>query len=125
MNESHHPSVANLFSFIPSQLPVELTEILHQDAKIRIERIVSQGHTSPEAFWYDQDADEWVLLLRGAARLRFDDAVVEMRPGDYLHIAAHKRHRVEWTDPEQMTVWLAVYWKVTADPGTAIGLESA
>jgi cupin 2 domain-containing protein len=99
---------SNLFTNIPTYLPAELTQVLLQAPSIRIQRIVSQGHASPEGFWYDQDEDEWVLLVQGAARLRFEDGVVEMRPGDYLYIAAHTRHRVEWTDPEQKTVWVAV-----------------
>jgi cupin 2 domain-containing protein len=99
-----------LLTHIPSNLPAELTELLLQSPNLRIERIISQGHTSPEGFWYDQDTDEWVLLVQGAARLRFEEGVVEMRVGDYLHIPAHRRHRVEWTDPVQKTVWVAVHF---------------
>jgi cupin 2 domain-containing protein len=100
----------NLFTTIPSPLPAELIEILLQSPGIRVERIVSQGHASPEGFWYDQDTDEWVLLVQGAARLRFADEIVEMRVGDHVHIPAHKRHRVDWTDPEQQTIWVAVHY---------------
>ncbi|HEY4313424.1 MAG TPA: cupin domain-containing protein [Pirellulales bacterium] len=81
-----------------------------QSPGVRVERIVSQGHASPEGFWYDQDTEEWVLLVQGAARLRFDNEVVEMRPGDHVQIPAHKRHRVEWTDPNQQTTWVAVHY---------------
>lgn len=78
---------------------------------VRIERIVSTGQCSPPGFWYDQPEGEWVLLLAGAARLRFADEA-ETRtlvPGDWLAIVPHRRHRVEWTDPAQTTVWLAVF----------------
>ncbi|HVU86447.1 MAG TPA: cupin domain-containing protein [Pirellulales bacterium] len=101
---------SNILAKVPSNLPGEFIEILVQASHVRIERIVSQGHNSPRGFWYDQDTDEWVMLVEGAARLRFDDGVVEMRNGDYLHIPAHKRHRVEWTDPHRPTVWVAVHW---------------
>ena len=72
----------NLFANLPPVLPEELVETLHQSAAIRIERIVSHGHASPDEFWYDQPQNEWVVVLRGAARLRFEDKLVEMGPGD-------------------------------------------
>jgi cupin 2 domain-containing protein len=102
----------NLYDNIPAQLPEEsFTDILKTD-NFRVERIVSQGHASPEGFWYDQDQNEWVMILEGAARIRFEDAAdaIELRPGDYLAIPAHKRHRVEWTVPDQRTVWLAIHF---------------
>lgn len=79
---------------------------------LRIERIVSTGQCSPPGFWYDQDDGEWVVLLSGAARLRFADEEIarELRPGDWLDIAPHRRHRVDWTEPGEATVWLAVYY---------------
>src|SRR5205807_9641811 len=82
-----------------------------RSAGLRIERIVSLAQESPPGFWYDQPQAEWVLLLAGAARLRFADEDEEraLGPGDWVHIAAHRRHRVAWTDPEHPTVWLAVF----------------
>jgi cupin 2 domain-containing protein len=100
---------SNLFSEIPA-LPEELVEVLLAAANVRIERIVSHGHASPPGFWYDQDKHEWVVVLKGAARLRFEDGIVEMKPGDFLNIPAHKKHRVEWTTPDKPTVWLAVFY---------------
>jgi cupin 2 domain-containing protein len=91
-------------------LPDELITALLEMANVRIERIVSQGHASPADFWYDQGQSEWVVLLKGAARLRFEDAAVDMRPGDFLNIPAHKRHRVDWTTPDEPTIWLAVHY---------------
>lgn len=90
----------------------EAVEILHEAPRLRIERIVSRGHASPEGFWYDQDEEEWVMVLEGRARLvlRDPDESVELGPGDHLRIAAHRRHRVAWTDPERPTVWLAVFF---------------
>jgi cupin 2 domain-containing protein len=102
----------NLFHDIPETLPDELIQILQQGGGVRIERIVSQGHASPAGFWYDQPEDEWVILLRGAARLRFDnEQTFDLSPGDYVIIPAHTRHRVEWTDPNVQTVWLAVHYR--------------
>lgn len=89
----------------------ELTELLVGAGQVRIERIVSQGHVSPPDFWYDQDEHEFVLLVQGAARLRFEDGTVDLTPGDWLNIPARRRHRVEWTAPDQKTVWLAVFYR--------------
>ena len=100
----------NLYSDLPGALPNELTETLVRAKHIRIERIVSQGHASPAGFWYDQEESEFVLLVQGAARLRFEEEVVELKPGDWIEIAAHRKHRVEWTTPEEKTVWLAVFY---------------
>src|SRR3989442_1509385 len=102
--------LGNLFSQIPAALPDELVEVLLTAATVRIERIVSHGHASPSGFWYDQDQHEWVIVLQGAARLRFDDGIVEMKPGDFVNIPAHQRHRVEWTTPDEPTIWLAVHY---------------
>jgi len=102
----------NLFSDIPDTLPDELLEILLDAGSVRIERIVSHGHSSPEGFWNDQERHEWVVALKGAARLRFEggDKLIEMRPGDFVNIPAHRRHRVEWTTLDEPTVWLAVHY---------------
>jgi cupin 2 domain-containing protein len=71
----------------------------------------SQGHASPGGFWYDQGQHEWVVVLKGAARLRFEAEIVEMKPGDFMNIPAHERHRVEWTTPDEPTIWLAVHYE--------------
>lgn len=103
----------NLFEDVPSELPAELVTTLLSAENLRIERIVSQGHSSPAGFWYDQEEAEWVVVLQGAARLRFEDETspFELRPGDSLHIPAHRKHRVEWTTPDEPTVWLAVFYR--------------
>jgi cupin 2 domain-containing protein len=101
----------NVFSEIPKQLANELVEEIACAEGVRIERIISTGHASPPGFWYEQDSDEWVLLLKGAARLLFEDDAtpVSLAPGDHLLIPARRRHRVEWTHPDQPTIWLAVW----------------
>ena len=102
----------NLFADLPGHLPGELFTTLLEADSVRIERIVSHGHASPEGFWYDQDQHEWVVVLKGAARLAFegDEQPVEMMQGEFVNIPAHKRHRVEWTTPDGPTVWLAVHY---------------
>lgn len=95
-------------------LPQEVIDTLVGSAGVRIKRIVSQGHASPEGFWYDQDQHEWVAVLKGAARLRFEGETVEMKPGAFVNIPAHKKHRVEWTTPDEPTVWLAVFYGGTS-----------
>jgi cupin 2 domain-containing protein len=101
----------NLLHDLPDAHAGEVADTLIAAPGLRVERIVSHGQTSPPDFWYDQPQAEWVLLLQGAARLRFADGPHEqvLGPGDWLHIAAHRRHRVEWTDPARPTIWLAVF----------------
>ena len=102
----------NLFENIPAELPGELFQTLAQSDALRIERIVSRGHTTPAGQWYDQPQNEFVILLQGAARLAFEDGrEIAMGPGDWLAIPAHVKHRVAWTDPEQHSVWLAVHYR--------------
>ena len=100
----------NLFADLPTNTPDEVFTALLDTAQVRIERIVSHGHKSSDGFWYDQDRHEWVVLLKGAARLRFEEEAVEMKPGDFVNIPARKKHRVEWTTPDEPTIWLAVHY---------------
>ena len=101
----------NIFSNIPAELPEELFETLHQQSNIRIERIISKAHHNAENDWYDQEQDEWVILLHGQARLEFDNPASTqlLTPGDYLMIPAHVKHRVAWTQENCETIWLAVH----------------
>ncbi|MBK7014401.1 MAG: cupin domain-containing protein [Sulfuritalea sp.] len=104
----------NLFAGIGSaNSPVEQFEELLSRSGFRVERIVSTGQASPPDFWYDQDVGEWVLLLSGAAEIRFEDEAEPRKliPGDWITIEAHRRHRVNWTDPAQPTVWLAIHYR--------------
>jgi cupin 2 domain-containing protein len=100
----------NLLSNLPQNLPEELTAVLQEGTGVRIERIVSTGHKSPEGFWCDQSEDEWVLVLTGFAVVQFEDRTVELKPGDCLNIPARTLHRVEWTSAGEPTVWLAVFY---------------
>lgn len=102
----------NLLSNLPSTPAAEeIFTPLFAGQHFRVERILSFGHASPPDFWYDQPEDEWVLLLTGAARLQFEgEEPQQLLPGSYVHIPAHRRHRVAWTTPDAPTVWLAIHY---------------
>ena len=76
--------------------------------------INSNAFTSPEGEWFDQAASEWVLVLRGSARLRLcsPDRRLDLSAGDHLMIPPHQRHRLDRTDPDPGTLWLALHWHV-------------
>lgn len=97
---------------IPAELPQEVTESLATGNGVRIERIISKGHCSTSDFWYDQEQNEWVLLVKGEARLRFEEGnrILHMTEGTHVNIRAHERHRLEWTREDAETIWLAVFY---------------
>jgi cupin 2 domain-containing protein len=103
--------LANLFADLPLGSEREVFATILDRPGARIERIVSSGQASPPDFWYDEPRAEWVAVLAGRARLRFADETEarDLEPGDFVLIAPHRRHRVEWTDPAVATVWLAVH----------------
>jgi cupin 2 domain-containing protein len=106
--------VANLFVTDAEPSRGEIFETLIETSHLRLERIISMGQATPAGQWYDQERSEWVALLSGSAGLLFEgeSRVQVMRPGDYLLIPARRRHRVEWTDPDQETIWLALHFVV-------------
>jgi cupin 2 domain-containing protein len=101
----------NLFATVPGRLREEQVSVLAHWPAARVERIVSMGQASPPGFWYDQDWTEWVVVLSGSAGLRIEgeEAARILAPGAYLEISPRMRHRVEWTDPDRPTIWLAVH----------------
>jgi cupin 2 domain-containing protein len=105
------PASGNLFDALAADATEEQVSTLLKAAGFVLERIVSTGQASPPGFWYDQDRAEWVVLLRGSAGLELEGepAPRVLHPGDWVHIPAHARHRVAWTDPDQPTVWLALH----------------
>ncbi len=101
----------NIFKGMPTDLNKEVFETLASSEGFKVERIVSKGHSSPAEGWYDQDQHEWVIVLKGAARIAFEHgADVELHPGDYINIKAHVKHQVAWTAEGVETVWLAVHY---------------
>ncbi|MES3008285.1 MAG: cupin domain-containing protein [Pseudomonadota bacterium] len=106
--------VVNILAGLPDAEQGEVFETLAQGRNVLIERIVSQGQRSAEGFWYEQEREEWVMVVSGGATLLRDGEAgierVELRAGDCITIPALQRHRVEWTDPAQVTVWLAIHY---------------
>ncbi len=113
----HLVRVENLYENIPDDLSEELFQDIVANNCFRLERIVSRGHASPPGFWYQQEEDEWVVLLSGEAVLLFEHTgrKVRMAAGDSMLIPAGVRHRVEWTDPSRPDIWLALHFS----PGCA------
>ena len=103
--------VKNLFSDIPTSLADEFFETLAKNSIVNIERIISYGHTTKDGEWYDQESDEFVVLLKGEAVLSFKDSDdVRLCAGDSINILAHQKHRVAWTKPNEETIWLAIHY---------------
>lgn len=105
----------NIFQ-LPSKIPLEeIFETLIATENILIERIISTGQTTPPGKWYNQERDEWVILLQGEAQLSYDDGTaIQLQAGDYLLIPAHQKHRVEYTSSEPSCIWLAVHGHLDA-----------
>lgn len=101
----------NLLANIPARLDSEQFEPIAHKGSVTIERILSRGQSSPACGWYDQDADEWVLLVEGEAILEFADGRQQrLQKGDHLLIPARCQHRVAWTPANRTTIWLAVHF---------------
>jgi len=102
----------NIFNAIPDNLENEIFEDIVNSKDVRIERIISKGHTSPESGWYVQDENEWVIVLKGSGKLTFEDGhEVMLSKGDYLNIPKKTKHKVSWTDLEKTTIWLAIFYR--------------
>lgn len=103
----------NLFTPLSVRTTGEVFDPLLSGGSFRLERIVSTGQATPPGEWYDQETDEWVVLLSGSATLRFESPAeaFDLAPGDWLLIPAHRRHRVERTAEHGETVWLALHFQ--------------
>jgi cupin 2 domain-containing protein len=75
--------------------------------------INSNEASTPSGEWMSQETFEWVLLLRGSARIRCENPPeeIDLSVGDYWFIPPHRRHRVERTDAELGTLWLTLHWR--------------
>lgn len=104
--------MSNLFSNIPGSIPDEIFEDLLVTKSIRIEKIISDGQSSPENSWYDQSENEWVVVLTGQGVIEFEDGqIVTLNRGDYLNINAGVKHKVLSTSSDEITIWLAIFYK--------------
>jgi len=101
----------NIFSDLPQSLEQEVFEEIVNSGPVRIERIISHGHSSPETGWYQQDENEWVIVLSGTGTLRLDNGEdITLGPGDYHLIPAQQPHKVIQTAADEPTIWLAVFF---------------
>jgi cupin 2 domain-containing protein len=103
-------SKENFFKDIPKDISKEILDTIISNETFRLERIVSTGQCSPNDFWYDQNENEWVILLKGNAELEFETEIKKLSPGDYLNIPAHQKHRVKSTSQTEPTIWLAIFY---------------
>ena len=88
----------------------EIFETILTKGNVKIERIISSGQSSPEDFWYDQEQEEFVLIVQGEAVVKFEQKEVLLKVGDYVNIPAHCKHRVKYTSKTEETIWLAVFY---------------
>ncbi len=103
--------MTNIFNNIPSEIPNEIFEDIISTEKLRIERIISKGQTSPDNGWYDQNENEWLIVLSGYGVIEYINGVkVTLKQGGYLNIKAHEQHRVIETSSDEATVWLAIFY---------------
>ncbi len=105
--------IKNIFLGIKNQSPEEIFEPIIKTNQFKIERIISSGQSTDKGKWYDQDVDEWVILLKGSAGLLFEsnNEKIIMKPSDYINIPAYQKHRVEWTVADEETIWLSVRYR--------------
>lgn len=103
--------LGNIYSKIPSRKDKEIFQVILQNKKLKIERIVSQGQTTDKGKWLKDARNEWVIVLKGAGKLRFqkDNRLIQLKAGDYILIPVNTAHRVEWISLREKTIWLAVY----------------
>jgi len=104
--------IKNIFNNIPQTISEDVFENLLESKTVRIERIISNGQSSAAGFWYDQNENEWVVVLKGKAKILFkkENREVILETGNYINIPSHEKHRVEWTDPNEITIWLAIFY---------------
>lgn len=103
--------LSNLFKDLPDTLPNEIVDNVLVGQNFRVDRILSKGHSSPAEGWYDQEDNEWVILLQGEAIIEYQDGTqAVLKKGDYLNIPAHVKHKVKWTHPKKMSIWLAIFY---------------
>ncbi len=109
--ETDAMTLRNLFdasNLLPSDH--EVFEQLAAGDEVQVERIVSTGQKSPEGAWFDQELDEWVVLIQGEATLTCSDGSKQnLQRGDSVFLRAHLKHRVEFTSANPPCIWIAVH----------------
>ncbi|MDN3638351.1 cupin domain-containing protein [Simiduia curdlanivorans] len=104
----------NFFTELPNAKHEEIFQTLLAQPNLKIERIISNGQSSPADHWYDQEQAEWIMLIQGEAGIEFKgEQAIALKPGDYLNIPAHQQHRVAWTKKDATTLWLAIHYTAT------------
>lgn len=103
--------VANIFELADRLPQQELFDKLLENDRVLIERVVSTGQVTPAGEWYDQEQDEWLIVLQGEGELGYEDGSrIRLATGDYLLIPAHQKHRVEYTSSEPPCIWLTIFF---------------
>lgn len=100
----------NIFQNIPESAEKEIFEVLAKSENAKIERIISNGPESSSDEWYDQNENEWVVLLKGKAKLIFENDEKVLEPGDHILIKPHRRHKVVILEEKETTIWIAVHF---------------
>ncbi len=105
MNDQN--SIFNLLDNIPSTSIDEIFKTIVSNDNVKIERIISYGQTTPKDYWYDQDENEFVYIVQGKAKIKYDDGTIHiLNINDSLYIQAHQKHQVIYTS--NPTIWLTV-----------------
>lgn len=102
----------NIFADLPEIKKRELFQVIIKNKKLKLERIISKGQVTKEGHWLKQTRNEWVILLKGKAILRLwgEKDLIKLKSGDYVFIPKNLKHKVEWTAPDQKSVWLALHF---------------
>jgi len=91
----------------------EVFETILERGDFKIERIITLDPYTEPGKWYDQDLDEWVILLRGNAKIEFkEEGIIDLNAGDYIFIQAHKTHRINQSGTDEKNIWLTVHGKL-------------
>jgi len=111
MQRNETVNFSNFLDLIPEQVHDEIFQNIINTGRLKIERIISHGQSSPETGWYDQEENEWVMVMEGEAIIEFEDhREVRLGKNDFLFLKSHRKHRVKWTTPDKKTIWLAIHF---------------
>jgi cupin 2 domain-containing protein len=104
-------TIGNIFQSIPNNVDSEIFDVIIKSDSIRVERILSKGQSSPESGWHDQEENEWVIVLQGSGTIVFENEnELTLEKGDFINIPSRQKHKVIWTEPDVVTIWLAIFY---------------